>query len=852
MNSLTDFINNELNPALFERLDKAFPDMDFKRKGNVWKSPKHLDGRDSSDGEGCYSSSKRYFGRIADCRGSGSESFSFVDFEADRMGYGKGVQGEQLISVLERLCSVCGLSVPKGDTKEYSEYKERQEALFKICKQMEAALFKPEGADVLKYLKERRGYSEELIKEMGLGALTEETKEQLKNLKLLSDIKSPQAEKWYNPAEFYRLAIPYISGGRIRGFKFRLIEDGKRLPDGGGLAKYRNTNGGGLKEALFGVSGARITGVGSERDITIVEGELDALRAQAEGFPYVVAATGGDLNIEALRELKKKGADKITLLFDRGEQGSTDERTLPDKIRKALQLIDKAGLRGYVAEFPPREDGKKVDLDSFLLDHSAEELKEILSFAETGYLWIFNRERDRYIEKQGGEGERCTLKDLNDLTRFTCRLYLSENIRPEEWSLIRKTYEAATGYLLKEEDIQKEADILKAEADKKRQEEETQLLHSKAASLLRDGKTEEALLLMREGAGRLERISREIEFSHYLDENIDSLFEEYKGQERGVSTNISLRYGTENYRFILPSGALTFIGGATGHGKSRLLQSLALDLTTDGEEGTALYISYEENRKNVNRQLLNAFIDLDLTTNNNEQTLQEFLCNNSARFIKSALLPEFYRKLEEYKQLRQERLRLIKPQDNTLETLEGLLRYAFKNKDRKIRAVFIDYVQEIYLESTKRGQNRTDELKDICITLDSIAQETDTPIVLAAQLKADVESPLSMSNQDIADSINIARKASEVILLWSSAEKPLKDKDGIELGKIKSTLPDLHIGERGTLYVKLTKSRLLPKGAQAFLSINGNTGRVRGNYREEPAKQEPTQKKIFDTSRFDG
>ena len=852
MNSLTDFIQNELYPALFQRLDSAFPDMQFKRRGKVWESPKHLNGADSSDGQGSYSS-ERYFGRIADR--NGSDSLSFVDFEAERLGYGRGAKGEQLIPVLERLCSVCGLSLPQTDTAEYTAYRERQEALLRISKQMEEALFKPEGADVLKYLQEQRGYSEELIKWMGLGALTPETEGQLKTLKLLTDVKSPEG-KWHKASDYYKLSIPYISGGRLRGIKFRIIQDGIEFPEGGKLHKYHNTNGSGLKESLFGLSGARLTGAGSDKDITIVEGELDALRAQAVGLAYVVAATGGELNTEALSELRRKGADKITLLFDRAAQGSKDEEQLPGKIEKALQQIRKAHLRGYVAEFPIQEDGAKMDLDSYLGTHSAEELRSILSEAIPEALWLFNRERDKAIAKQGGEGERCTPKDFDDLKYYTLRLSNSDYITETERALLFKAYQAATGDLITFEEIQEEADKIKAEQDRELQAERTKQLHSKAAELLKEGKTEEALLLMRNGAGQLERISRETEYSRYLNENIDSLFEEYKGQAGGVPTNISLRFDSQEYRFILPSGALTFIGGATGHGKSRLLQSLALDLATDGQEGEILYISYEENKKNVNRQLLNAFIDTDLTEGNNEQSLQEYLCNGSTRFIKRAALPVLEAKLPEYKQLREKKLRLIKPEDNTIETLEGLLRYAFRDRDRTIRAVFIDYIQELYSDSPKRGQSRTDELKEICVSLDLVAQEVDAPIVLGAQLKAEggAESPLSLSNQDIADSINIARKASEILLLWSSAERPLKDRDGVELDKIKRELPELHIGERGTIYAKLTKSRFLPKGSTAFLKINGNTGRIRGNYKEPTqaeAQTEPAQGRLFDSTGFD-
>lgn len=856
MNSLTDFINSELVPALFENIDRAFPSMNFKRRGRKWSSPKHLDGADSSDGEGSYIG-ERLPGRIADR--NGSRSLSLIDFKAIELGFAPGVRGAELIEVLRSLCSVCGLSVPEGaDAEKFREYQERQEQLLRLTKQMREALFTPEGAEVLSYLKEGRGYSEGKIKALGVGLLTAQAEAELKGLSLLNS-------KADNIRLSYPLVIPYIANGAVKGFKFRVIKpqadrEGKPLP------KYKNSIGLEKNSSLFGITGANISGFGKERDVSIVEGELDALSAQAEGLPYVVAATGAALSFDALQELKRKGARYITLLFDtegRDEsKGETEaefvskvskaaKRSLSfeealsyrraetsEKIERALDLIRQAGLRGFVAILPSPE-GQKVDVDSYLRAHSAEELRSIIEEALPGAVFRFFLLRDKAAEKRGGE---ILYKDLERFKSDTIRLANEGGTIAEDRSAIFQLFAEATSHYITADDIQKEADELKAAQDKEEQERKAKELLSKSAELIREGKTEEALLLVQNGAGQLRTITREAEFSRYLHEDTEALFQAYKTQASGTETNIELSFGAEKYRLFLPSGALTIIGGATGHGKSRLLQSLALDLATaPGEEGIVLYVTYEENRQNVNRQLLNAFVDLELTTGNNEKTLQEYLQNGSTRFIKRELLPEFEKRLQEYKALRRRILRLIKPEDNSLETLEGLLKYAFRHSDKPIKAVFIDYIQEVFLESPKKSLQRTEELREISVSLDIIAQEESVPIVLAAQLKADVESPLTMRNQDIADSVNIPRKASEVLLIWSSAELPPKDRDGVEKRRIEAELPQLRIGERGVLYVKLTKSRLLPKGAQAFLTIHGNTGRVQGNAQPTLQEQEQNQ-----------
>lgn len=853
MTALTEFIERELIPSLFENIDKAFPLMEFKRRGKVWNSPKHLNGADSSDGQGSYISEKLP-NRIADR--NGSASLSLIDFKAQEMGLAAGVRGEALLNVIKELCSVCGLSVPEGDAEKYREYKERQEELLRLSDGMKAALFQPEGAEVLRYLKEQRGYSEELIKKMNLGLLTEEAEEALFKLGLLGYYDEQGQLRKGNTRKYYSLTIPYIAGGSVKGFKFRIIKP-ETGADGKPLSKYRNTNGLIKRLSLFGISGANLTGSKEERDITIVEGELDALRAQAEGLSFVVAATGGELFPEQIAELREKGAHYITLLFDTEQKGSKAEKDAPAKIEKALKVIREGGLRAYVCELPS-ESGEKVDVDSYLAAHSAEELRLLIKDAIPEAVYRFFRLRDAAIEENGGEGAYCPPKNMSSFKSSVIRLTNESYILAEDRSYIFRLFSDAVGSFITAEDIEQEADKIKAEEEQIAQERETKALNSKAEELIKAGKIEAALSLMQSGSERIKNAARESSASRYLKEDIDGLFEEYKAQTQGTETNIELSFKDgkteERYRFTLPSGALTIIGGATGHGKSRLLQSLALNVAENSQEGIVLYITYEENRKNVNRQLLNAYADIDLTTGNNEQTLKEFLRDGRTRFIKKEALPEFLSKLSEFKELRRTKLRLIKPEDDTLETLEDILRAAFKDTENPVKAVFVDYVQEIYLESPKKNLQRTEELRSICVELDLIAQKEDVPFILAAQLKADVESPLTMRNQDIADSVNIPRKASEVLLLWSSAELPPKDKDGVEERKIREKLPELHIGERGTLYIKLTKSRLLPKGSEAFLTINGNTGRVKGNATEPTAHSlsseqspQPEQGSLFTT-----
>ena len=44
MSDITNFVKYELYPALYSRIDRAFPDMEFRRRGNIWGSPYKLNG----------------------------------------------------------------------------------------------------------------------------------------------------------------------------------------------------------------------------------------------------------------------------------------------------------------------------------------------------------------------------------------------------------------------------------------------------------------------------------------------------------------------------------------------------------------------------------------------------------------------------------------------------------------------------------------------------------------------------------------------------------------------------------------------------------------------------------------
>ena len=62
--------------------------------------------------------------------------------------------------------------------------------------------------------------------------------------------------------------------------------------------------------------------------------------------------------------------------------------------------------------------------------------------------------------------------------------------------------------------------------------------------------------------------------------------------------------------------------------------------------------------------------------------------------------------------------------------------------------------------------------------------------------------------------------------------------------KVCEEIPGFTIGESGSLYFLMTKSRMIPKNSTSIVKINGNTGRVSQQLKEQP-KPKPTRTKLF-------
>lgn len=813
--------------------------MEFKPYRGGWASKLKMDLNPSRDGR----KDKTVITKQVPNRAieQGGENLSLVDFYMKL----NGCTAKEAIQTFAR---ITGVELPEmADMEKYRAYKEKQDRLEKMASRMKRALWSDPENTELAYLTEERGYSGDTGKKFidwaQFGRITKDMTEEIEELRDLFTYTDQSGEE-HNTfpkgvGETYTLVIPYRSGGNIQGFIFRSVLDDEHraYTDRSGekrtWPKYKDafiSASASKKFHLFGLTGINLTGNAErDRDIVIVEGEIDALRTAFAGIENVVAASSSGLSPEAVEEAKSRGVQRATLLFDTED---TEERREENhrKVKKAVAVIQKAGLSAFVCYLPSSE-GAKTDPDSYLKDHTPEELRAEIEQAPSAARFLF--------EDIIGPGGTVYDKDLNEAKRRVIDLANDIYTPATERGILFRLFEECTGGHITKEDLQEEADLYKMAEERNRQREETVSVAAEALKLARDGKTEEAIAVMGDRASELRRISMESEYSKLLTLPSESEIERrFSERPTGTETQYYFKGREEPERFALPNGALTYICAPTSHGKSRMLENLALYLAQNGETGDVLYFTFEEDKTAVEEQCLNIFLNTRLAANNlrtinsyyrnPEDRYHYFAGKGEADFGQRVLL--FESKKKEYLQiLTSGRLNVIHENYDSDQLMEAIRYY---RRQKPVKAVFVDYIQLLHKRGTRL--QRKEELATICKSFMELAVDTGLPIVLAAQLNREAYSPIDMEVQNIAEASEIEHSANTVLLLWNSSTNPIPQKSSYytyrnkkrvlsdEAEKLESR--GFKIGEEGTMYARIAKNRGGQRNIDAVLKFNGNTG----------------------------
>lgn len=190
-----------------------------------------------------------------------------------------------------------------------------------------------------------------------------------------------------------RLVFPHWVNGQVTFFGARTI-----LPETKTNPKYKKLGTFSKRDRPFVSETIRSTILNADaargaRELVIPEGYADCISAVDAGIPAISPATTSFSEGE-LRELVRltPRCEKVILVFDNevgkepGEVGSGEKGAA-----KTARKLFAAGRNVYIATLPRPADVGKVDLNSFMLDHTPEDLRAVLDEAMSYVEFMIDR-----------------------------------------------------------------------------------------------------------------------------------------------------------------------------------------------------------------------------------------------------------------------------------------------------------------------------------------------------------------------------------------------------------------------------------------------------------------------------
>ena len=782
MSNITDFIKTELYPTLFDSIDIAFPEHNFKQYAGGWRSKTYLNGTPHKEREDKTVISKKAPGLILE---NGGEVVGLVDYVIKR-------DSVDFIKAVKTLANIVGLELPINsdfNSEDYKKYRDQATLLEDCNSYFIYCIENSTGAkDVLKYLKDR-GYTTEDIKLMEIGYIPD----QEKTVKYLLSKNYSQAlidevlKLNIAIGSTHKLTIPYRSGGLIKGFKFRTIGDT--------TPKYLNSSGLDKIGGFFNLSGIK-----GDKDVIIVEGELDSLHATIKGVNNIVSTGGSSINSEQIKDAVKRGAKSFTLCFDT-EPGK--EETTAKNINKGIEVILGEGVNKVYIVTLPEIGGDKTDPDRLIKESGVEVFKKLIAQAIPYYIYKLECIINKY-----NSIDNITYKELKSFEEEIVETGASIKEPTDKDSYLKQAIKCFNEIGITEESLAIAVDRLTSTRDKEAQAKDFKKLLTEATALQDKGDIDKALELIDSRVKDVKLKDKATEFNSLL-----LPIKETELRERQAKKPDSLKtgYNIGGEELLLPAGAISIFTAPTSHGKTTFLINLALNVSQAYPDKETYLFSYEEDSDSVLISALNTYLDTPLS-NNNRTTLKNYFTGNN-KVTLSDNKDKFFKELIDTRRLN------IHYSNYNSDTLIEAIRYLHKNTN--IGSVFIDYIQLLNLPESKK--NRQEQLKEICISLKDLAVETGLPIILGSQFNRTVTNLLQLHSTKIGEAGDIERIANLIVGFWNNNFPPIATEG--ELKEIDSKGGN----NKDTIYTKILKQRGGKVGGEELLSFNGNTGKIKNN-----------------------
>ena len=299
-------------------------------------------------------------------------------------------------AAITELANMAGLKMPDYKPRDPNVVR-REDALFDICERAAQTyaekLFTPDGAHALDYVR-RRGFTDDMIKKYRIGYAPKNNIIANKFAESKFLIPSGLCRRGdYGMYDFFRdkLMFPIFNAhGKIVAFSGRSLD--------GSEPKYINTTDTDIfhkRQTVFGLNFARDAIHRANRSI-VVEGQIDAIKMQVNGFPETVAPLGTALTEDHIALLCKSNRN-IIFCFDGDGAG---QKAAARACNIVLPFIrDTSDVR-----FAFVSGGK--DPDEILKSGGADAMRKIIdeAVALTDFLWELTN-KNYIVSTPGGRAQ---------------------------------------------------------------------------------------------------------------------------------------------------------------------------------------------------------------------------------------------------------------------------------------------------------------------------------------------------------------------------------------------------------------------------------------------------------------
>lgn len=357
--------------------------------------------------------------------------------------------------------------------------------------------------------------------------------------------------------------------------------------------------------------------------------------------------------------------------------------------------------------------------------------------------------------------------------------------------------------------------------DKEAQAKSLQELIRKVKEHQEKGETDKALELLDSKVKEVKLKDKKASFSKLLEIPTEEDIKKHFSQQ---SESLRSGYTINGAELLLPSGGLTGIAGATGHGKTDFLINLTLNAVLNYPEKEFYFFTYEMSQEAILVRFLNSYLDIDLERESNQRAIKTYFKTGSTQYIKAEARDFFTDKVKEFFKdiIGSGRLR-VKGIDYTAPELN--LALSELSKKTNIGGFFIDYFQLLNIpKEGYKNYSRQEELKVICQDLNNTAKQLQLPIILGAQFNREVTTPFKLHPTNISEAGDIERILDTLIGIWFTNKKIVaKDLTKAE----ENDLKNIGLDTPDRLYTYVLKSRETATDIYELLDYNGQRGKIK-------------------------